>query len=390
MDPFDAPGNWLRCALHAHTTNSDGELAPEFLVRHYEWAGYDVLAIDRSLGADGRAVDQAAARHPLDRAERARRPTRRTTRTCSPSASRPIPSLPEGSSRRCPTSSTGSRRTAACRSSRTPTGAACAPSSGGTARACSGSRCGTPAASSSSAAATRRSTGTRRSSTDGAVGRSRPTTRTTPATTAASPGPGCAQPRSRRRRCSTRSAAGAFYGSTGPEIRAVEVDEHEVVVDCSPAAAVTLYCGPLARRARERRPARLSEQRPRPRDERRRPDHARRRSQRPVGRRPLRPRRGQGRERDEGLDEPAVDRVDAIEQLARAPLRPADRRRRHRRRGHRRGGDGERPLGRARRQGRLRLGQPLRRPRSSSTAACATSRWATSASCAKRTRNAGC
>jgi hypothetical protein len=45
MGPFDADGSWLRCALHAHTTNSDGELAPEMLVRHYEWAGYDVLAI---------------------------------------------------------------------------------------------------------------------------------------------------------------------------------------------------------------------------------------------------------------------------------------------------------------------------------------------------------
>lgn len=45
MSPFDDPGAWLRCALHAHTTNSDGELAPELLVRHYEWAGYDVLAI---------------------------------------------------------------------------------------------------------------------------------------------------------------------------------------------------------------------------------------------------------------------------------------------------------------------------------------------------------
>ncbi len=45
MTPFDAPGAWLRCALHAHTTNSDGELSPELLARHYEWAGYDVLAI---------------------------------------------------------------------------------------------------------------------------------------------------------------------------------------------------------------------------------------------------------------------------------------------------------------------------------------------------------
>ena len=45
MSPFEDEGVWLRCALHAHTTNSDGELSPEMLVRHYEWAGYDVLAI---------------------------------------------------------------------------------------------------------------------------------------------------------------------------------------------------------------------------------------------------------------------------------------------------------------------------------------------------------
>jgi hypothetical protein len=36
---------WLRCALHAHTTNSDGDLPPDKLVRHYDWSGYDVLAI---------------------------------------------------------------------------------------------------------------------------------------------------------------------------------------------------------------------------------------------------------------------------------------------------------------------------------------------------------
>lgn len=45
VNPFAAEGSWLRCALHAHTTNSDGELAPELLARHYEWAGFDVLAI---------------------------------------------------------------------------------------------------------------------------------------------------------------------------------------------------------------------------------------------------------------------------------------------------------------------------------------------------------
>jgi hypothetical protein len=45
VNPFAAEGSWLRCALHAHTTNSDGELSPELLVRHYDWAGFDVLAI---------------------------------------------------------------------------------------------------------------------------------------------------------------------------------------------------------------------------------------------------------------------------------------------------------------------------------------------------------
>ena len=44
-DAFSAEGRWLRCALHAHTTESDGELAPDLLARHYERAGYDVLAV---------------------------------------------------------------------------------------------------------------------------------------------------------------------------------------------------------------------------------------------------------------------------------------------------------------------------------------------------------
>ncbi len=44
-NPFAAGGMWLRCALHAHTTRSDGELSPEELVSHYERAGFDVLAI---------------------------------------------------------------------------------------------------------------------------------------------------------------------------------------------------------------------------------------------------------------------------------------------------------------------------------------------------------
>ena len=43
--PWLAPGALLRCALHAHTTSSAGELAPRALVKHYERAGYDVLAV---------------------------------------------------------------------------------------------------------------------------------------------------------------------------------------------------------------------------------------------------------------------------------------------------------------------------------------------------------
>ena len=60
MSPFEAEGAWLRCALHAHTTNSDGELSPDMLVRHYEWAGYEAghdalfaLAADDSHRPDG-------------------------------------------------------------------------------------------------------------------------------------------------------------------------------------------------------------------------------------------------------------------------------------------------------------------------------------------------
>ncbi|MET0560019.1 MAG: CehA/McbA family metallohydrolase [Gaiellaceae bacterium] len=45
IDPWTGDGNWLRCALHAHTTRSDGELAPRHLARHYARAGYDVLAV---------------------------------------------------------------------------------------------------------------------------------------------------------------------------------------------------------------------------------------------------------------------------------------------------------------------------------------------------------
>ena len=42
---FGSEGIWLRCQLHAHTTNSDGEASPAELCAHYAEAGFDVLAI---------------------------------------------------------------------------------------------------------------------------------------------------------------------------------------------------------------------------------------------------------------------------------------------------------------------------------------------------------
>jgi hypothetical protein len=56
VDPFTSDGEWLRCALHAHTTESDGELAPAMLASHYRRAGFDVLAItDHWKIADAKA-----------------------------------------------------------------------------------------------------------------------------------------------------------------------------------------------------------------------------------------------------------------------------------------------------------------------------------------------
>ena len=43
--PWRADGEWLRAALHVHSTSSDGELAPRALARHYARAGYDVVAL---------------------------------------------------------------------------------------------------------------------------------------------------------------------------------------------------------------------------------------------------------------------------------------------------------------------------------------------------------
>lgn len=58
-DPWGTTGTWLRCALHAHTTRSDGELPPDALVAHYERAGYDVLAVtDHWVRTEARSTER--------------------------------------------------------------------------------------------------------------------------------------------------------------------------------------------------------------------------------------------------------------------------------------------------------------------------------------------
>jgi len=44
-NPFEVEGEWLRCALHTHSTVSDGTLSPRYLAQSYAEAGFDVLAI---------------------------------------------------------------------------------------------------------------------------------------------------------------------------------------------------------------------------------------------------------------------------------------------------------------------------------------------------------
>jgi hypothetical protein len=44
-NPFVEPGRWFRACLHAHSTNSDGLMPPDSLVRHYRTAGFDILAV---------------------------------------------------------------------------------------------------------------------------------------------------------------------------------------------------------------------------------------------------------------------------------------------------------------------------------------------------------
>jgi len=242
VTPFDAPGAWFRCALHAHTTNSDGELAPELLVRHYEWAGYDVLAttdhwvrtaeastkrllVIPSAELNAEAPDQANDAHVLALGLEA------------------DPALPEG--RFAPLADV----------------VAWIAENGGLPFIAhtywSGLRTeqwwdcegllGLEVWNSGCELELGR--GDSSVHWDEALERGR---RLWGLATDDSHHPGFDSGFAWtwvRAAEKTQAAVldalrtGAFYGSTGPEIRGVEVSEHEVVVDCSPAAAVTLYCG---------------------------------------------------------------------------------------------------------------------------------------------------
>ena len=109
---------------------------------------------------------------------------------------------------------------------------------------------------------------------------------------------------------------GMFYSSTGPQIHALEVDTERVVIETSPAASITLYAGRQERRARHGRAGRVGEQRSRARTHRRRARH-RVRVARAVAR-AVRPGRGRRRRRPSSVDEPALDlsgRARALEEL---------------------------------------------------------------------------
>ena len=80
IDPWTSDGIWLRCALHAHTTRSDGELAPPGISpATTQRAGYDVLAITDHWRITGDDSVDAAPRRPQRRAQL--RPARRPRRS---------------------------------------------------------------------------------------------------------------------------------------------------------------------------------------------------------------------------------------------------------------------------------------------------------------------
>jgi len=58
-NPFEEGGSWFKGNLHTHTTNSDGQMTAEQVVRLYEEAGYDFLSItDHGVLTDTKALSK--------------------------------------------------------------------------------------------------------------------------------------------------------------------------------------------------------------------------------------------------------------------------------------------------------------------------------------------
>lgn len=61
-NPWSAPGQWLKGALHVHTTNSDGKRSPQAVVDAYRECGYDLVAftdhhtVTSPASVDGRGM----------------------------------------------------------------------------------------------------------------------------------------------------------------------------------------------------------------------------------------------------------------------------------------------------------------------------------------------
>ena len=313
-DPFVEEGIWLRCGLHAHTTNSDGELAPELLVNHYEWAGYDVLAItDHWVRTDEPSTDRLLVIPSSELNAQAGGPAEDVHVLALGITADPVLPADEFASLEetvawilahdgvpyiAHTYWSGVRTEQF--------------------EDCEG-LVGLEVWNAGCQLELGRGDATQQW--DEALERGRLLFGLV-ADDSHHPGFDSAfswvwaKARERSREAVLDALrTGAFYGSTGPEIRGVEVDERTVVVALLPGGERDVVRRAPPRRPRERRPARIPARGAGARGERRRPDHGGRASPAAAG--AVRARRGRGRRRPACVDEPAVDltRSDALTAL---------------------------------------------------------------------------
>ena len=250
-------------------------------------------------------------------------------------------------------------RAAASRTSPIPTGAACGPTSSRAARASLGLEVYNAGCELEVGRGLAASTGTTRSKRTGALVRDRrgrlPPSR---ASTARSPGRGCARRSAPAAAVLEALRAAPSTARRAPRSRSSTVEDDIVEVRTQPGAERHLAHRSHARRERECRQAAATRTAAEVLDAvARRRDH-RAHGSSPPSRRPTRASRSPT-ERTQGVDEPAVDLSwsgQALERLAGPALRPARHRRRDHRRRDRARGEPGRARGRARRPRRLRRG----------------------------------